>query len=1158
MGNNFVSLNLKSTTNSFNISANATLANKIYDLNLLNYKNVDQIQSDQASPNFTEASLTEEEYSMDELLLEEKEVSVSSQVSNNFSNSFQEQLLNNIDQQIEELEKQEENKKEEIRDKRSEKLKIMFTDFDLNKGDKLNYVDFELDILKGQKDKINEQIRELRNYKKNIINAQIEQDYLELQNNSDFQEQTNNKLTSKEAYTCFIYNCWNSSKYEFSNTEITSSDMEQFLSSIEDIDERNALRSAYEKGYNKYELINSLPDSLLLELHVLYSDAPSYLHTACFMTDEERDIFQYILNTEGEANALKYLSFKEDELNNREGFYKASLFLENIEDSNAVEAFLKTIGKGGVDGVQSFVDGLYSAVFLDDVATAEQYEQMYILYYLTNEQIDSMDFLTEKQKEEFKSIKGLSDKWLLKHTYNISSSIGNMIPSMVASTAASMLLTPAGGSLVGAGLMGVSAGGNASETVYRQGYTYQEARIYGAFIGASEATLQYFLGGIPGLSRLSNLPGWKGFVANLVSEGGEEALQVIADAYIRNAVLGESVNIDWEEVLQSGIYGIITAGVMNGGTIVIDGVSIDVNSISTETSEILANAEKLGITIDYSKINDKTYINSFNQYNNYVALCNKIGITEIVNSETFYSNPEFIDYSYIMKQVKQKLINTNIDTYLSNSQEIIELLNEVALAGSPAELVGIFKELSNSNPKLCDQLLLNSNDIYMQVLTQQLLEPTLDYYSEAVNFANSDNGKEFKTYRTHCETHVKEVAQKSMEAAVAVSAFYKDSNSGTVNLFELYVASIWHDVGMAAGSDDINGINSKYNKRTKEWNPEILKEMDEGNDTRSNHALNSALAILDNSSYFSETLGMDPNIIALSVFAHSKSNSGVTNLTVEADWMRGIKVLDDCYALYNKEFYPNETKKSFIDLCKESGIIEIKNGEISLTEKALKELSGNSFALRLGDANTTTANVETIYNQANQEITYDILKGSGLKLDQFQEIFNGDTVTVHELICIEFGIDYEIVPNKKTGELEVNCISSPNEKVEIQVDGEKISLDQFTVGFILGENNISFKASSTSPVGEADGKLHEICTIKDSNVVMPTIFNIRERLGEVTSGIKKGSGQTASIDIVFPANTSTDVIDMYKEVIRSGYLQVNSVEYNLYIDDSNGNIKKYN
>ena len=43
--------------------------------------------------------------------------------------------------------------------------------------------------------------------------------------------------------------------------------------------------------------------------------------------------------------------------------------------------------------------------------------------------------------------------------------------------------------------------------------------------------------------------------------------------------LGTSETVDWDEVIKSGFYGMITAGILNGGNMIINGATVTVDSI---------------------------------------------------------------------------------------------------------------------------------------------------------------------------------------------------------------------------------------------------------------------------------------------------------------------------------------------------------------------------------------------------------------------------------------------------------------------------------------------------------------------------------------------------------------------------------------------------
>jgi hypothetical protein len=128
-----------------------------------------------------------------------------------------------------------------------------------------------------------------------------------------------------------------------------------------------------------------------------------------------------------------------------------------------------------------------------------------------------------------------NNEGILKGVHDVSYVIGGMTPSILAST-----LT--GNPFVGATVMGGSAMGNAYNEMVGQGYNEWQARGYGLLVGASEAVLQYALGGISKLggkltgnaigkvvATLDNALARTAIQlgGNMASEGLEEAIQTI-------------------------------------------------------------------------------------------------------------------------------------------------------------------------------------------------------------------------------------------------------------------------------------------------------------------------------------------------------------------------------------------------------------------------------------------------------------------------------------------------------------------------------------------------------------------------------------------------------------------------------------------------------
>ena len=171
--------------------------------------------------------------------------------------------------------------------------------------------------------------------------------------------------------------------------------------------------------------------------------------------------------------------------------------------------------------------------------------------------------------------------------YDMGTSISNMAPSILLSMVAGPALGAAGLSAgaagavargIGSAALGASAGGNAYAEKRRQGYGKEEAAAYATLVGASEAGLQYILGGI---SKLGATPASKAasqvikidnafgqaaikLGSNMLSEGVEEGLQEILEPAFATLILDEKYQVSPQEVVTSFLMGALTAGLLEG------------------------------------------------------------------------------------------------------------------------------------------------------------------------------------------------------------------------------------------------------------------------------------------------------------------------------------------------------------------------------------------------------------------------------------------------------------------------------------------------------------------------------------------------------------------------------------------------------------------
>ncbi len=184
-------------------------------------------------------------------------------------------------------------------------------------------------------------------------------------------------------------------------------------------------------------------------------------------------------------------------------------------------------------------------------------------------------------------------------------SIGRMVPSQLIG----MATHPAVGSII----MGLGSAESAYEESLKEGATPGKAKVFGALVGAAEAALGYFLGGIPGikqgsgkildvasegvegiakstlkkiapkaLSSIDNVmakiiknpalrQGIENYIGNIGSEAVEESLQSVFESGLKKWLLGqEDTKLLSTETLESGLLGGVIAAVLG-----IPGIAID-------------------------------------------------------------------------------------------------------------------------------------------------------------------------------------------------------------------------------------------------------------------------------------------------------------------------------------------------------------------------------------------------------------------------------------------------------------------------------------------------------------------------------------------------------------------------------------------------------
>lgn len=342
------------------------------------------------------------------------------------------------------------------------------------------------------------------------------------------------------------------------------------------------------------------------------------LYEASKYDEDLSKMFRYLYEKEGSESAMKYLKDNKNNINLILGQAKASEFLDTLSKdydendpyvitSQDLLDHLNITGKGLDDGLKSYEDGILAWFKSDDVYTIDDYEKMFIGEELAK--------------------RGATASF----NYNISNSIGNMIPTMAIGAAT----YGAGGfvSYIPSITMGMSSGGNSYHQALVEGYDKKTAAIYGGLKGFSEAGLERLLGGNPFVgskkevfSSVFNDDTFSKVIANYFGEMGKEALeegvQNIVSSVFDSLILDK--DIDGIEMLKetgvSAFYGSVVSAILNmpglalkmnririnnntnlsGSNIMRNNysspeiLSVDNNRISNENSTIFNNSFEVG------------------------------------------------------------------------------------------------------------------------------------------------------------------------------------------------------------------------------------------------------------------------------------------------------------------------------------------------------------------------------------------------------------------------------------------------------------------------------------------------------------------------------------------------------------------------------------
>ena len=280
-----------------------------------------------------------------------------------------------------------------------------------------------------------------------------------------------------------------------------------------------------------------------------------------YLTEDERQIYNYLYATQGKTAADRFLDDLSDTLSERQG-------AAQYEDMGTLGKALYWI-PAGLDQFGSGIKQLFQSEAVPMSPT----------------QITSQ--LIQQEAQEKSPVLGT--------LYTLGVNLSNMAPSLLASVLGSWALGAAGlsagtasaiGRAAGGTALGASAGGNAYTQKLNEGYSSEAAQNYATLVGASEGALQYLLGGIGALSKsgtgriaakIAGLDNALGRVArtvsgstaarllgSMISEGTEEGLQELLEPAFAAIIFDEEYEADFEDAAYAFLLGALSAGIIEG------------------------------------------------------------------------------------------------------------------------------------------------------------------------------------------------------------------------------------------------------------------------------------------------------------------------------------------------------------------------------------------------------------------------------------------------------------------------------------------------------------------------------------------------------------------------------------------------------------------
>ena len=374
---------------------------------------------------------------------------------------------------------------------------------------------------------------------------------------------------------------------------------------------------------------------------------------------------------------------------------------------------------------------------------------------------------------------------------------------------------------------------------------------------------------------------------------------------------------------------------------------------------------------------------------------------------------------------------------------------------------------------------------------ERIKEMVCSHYENAGQIGKINEKLKFYKEHNNIETgHIYKTLEKTCETANDVEELFASDDFGGlyspyIDRKTLQMAALYHDTGMDGNIlaenyeeglenyiKDAKGKNTEKKNKTDE---ELKKEYEDN--FRNNHSLQSAIHVLRDREKI-QSMGVDPDEVAIICFMHSKSCSGMKNLADGGGkWLKSFEKIENEVDSYNKK-HPEETitfnKKC---LCNEKGEID---------EEKLARMRSSCICIRLGDAD-------------GHDYTTNETQG-GRKIEIDEKTVNVDP---HDVRKSRIEAKEQCASLEERRNLKTSLAQFEVRKMDIYEGGQKLTdeNDESGIGRIYAVGEKNFKKLQTEVQTEGDKKVlvHSVELTDGNKAPYSTMYCLEERVKEMAT-----------------------------------------------------------